>query len=69
MSTILNKEMELLDPESKNRNNTKVHNVVLISKTIYSQKKPEKSGPLKRFLDWIARGTEKSGTGKPFCPT
>jgi len=35
----------------------------------FSQKKPGKIWLLKRFLDWIARGTKKSGTGKPFCPT
>ena len=35
----------------------------------FSQKEPGKIWLLKRFLDWIARGTEKSGTGKPFCPT
>jgi hypothetical protein len=61
--------VKLLDPESKNRNNTKVHNVVFISKTIYSQKKPEKSGLLKRFLTWLARGVDESHKGKPFCPT
>jgi len=41
-------------------NNTKVHNVISVSKTIYSQKKPEKSGLLKRFLAWIARGAVES---------
>jgi len=61
--------MELLDPESKNRNNTKVHNVVLISKTIYSQKKSNKSGLLKRFLDWLARGVDESHKGRTSCPT
>jgi len=35
----------------------------------FSQKEPGKIWLLKRFLNWIARGTEKSGTGKPFCPT
>jgi len=35
----------------------------------FSQKEPAKAWPLKRFFDWIARGTEKSATGKPFCPT
>jgi len=35
----------------------------------FSQKEPGKIRLLKRFLDWIARGTEKSETGKPFCPT
>ncbi len=58
-----------MDPETKNRNNTKVHNVVSVSKTIHSQKKPEKSGLLKRLLDWIARGADESHMGKTSCPT
>ena len=58
-----------MDPEIKNRNNTKVHNVVSVSKTIYSQKKPKKSGLFKRFLDWIARGAAESNMGKTSCPT
>jgi hypothetical protein len=58
-----------MDPEIKNRNNTKVHNVVSVSKTIYSQKKHKKSGLLKRFLDWIARGAAESHMGKSSCPT
>jgi len=35
----------------------------------FSQKEPGEIRLLKRFLGWVARGTEKSGTGKPFCPT
>ncbi len=58
-----------MDPEIKNRNNTKVHNVVSVSKTIYSQKKPEKPGLLRRLLDWIARGAAESHMGKTSCPT
>jgi hypothetical protein len=50
-------------------NNTKVHNVVSVLKTIYSQKKPEKPGLLRRFLDWIARGAAESHMGKKSCPT
>ena len=38
-------------------------------KNDFSQKEPERISLLKRFFDWIARGTEKSGTGRPFCPT
>jgi hypothetical protein len=33
------------------------------------QKKIEKPGLLKRFLDWIARGADKSSMGKASCPT
>ena len=38
-------------------------------KNDFSQKEPGKISLLKRFFDWIARGTEKSETEKPFCPT
>jgi hypothetical protein len=58
-----------MDTETKNRNNTKVHNVVSVSKTIYSQNKPEKFGLLKRFLDWIAKGACESHMGRTSCPT
>ncbi len=57
-----------MEPETKNRNNIGSHRIVSAKKNS-SQKRPKKIGLLKRFLDWIARGTEKSGTGKPFCPT
>ncbi len=58
-----------MDPESKNRNNTKVHNVVSVSKTIYSQKKPEKSGLLERFRDELAKGVDESHIGRTSCLT
>jgi len=58
-----------MELETKNRNNTKVHNVVSVSKTIYSQKKPKKSGLFRRLLDWIARGAAESHMGKTSCPT
>jgi len=31
--------------------------------------KLEKPGLLKRFLDWIAKGADKSNMGKASCPT
>ena len=31
--------------------------------------KLEKPGLLKRFLDWIAKGADKSNMGKVSCPT
>ena len=35
----------------------------------FSQKESEKIGLLKRFLDWIARGADKSHMGRTSCPT
>ena len=34
-----------------------------------SQKGADKIGLLKRFLGWIARGTDESPKGKTSCPT
>jgi len=31
--------------------------------------KIEEPGLLKRFLDWIAKGADKSNVGKASCPT
>jgi len=44
------------------------HNTVG-SAIIFSQKKPEKSGLLKRFLDWIAKGAVESNISGKSCPT
>lgn len=33
------------------------------------QEKPEKSGLLKRFLDWIAKGAKEANMGAQSCPT
>jgi len=38
-------------------------------KKTFLQEKIEKSGLLKRFLDWIAKGADKSNMGKASCPT
>ena len=56
-------------PETKNRNNTKNHNIVSVFKKTFSQEKLEKSGLLKRFLDWIAKGAGESKIGGTSCPT
>jgi len=58
-----------MEPETKNRNNIGRHRIVSFTKRDSSQKRLKKIRLLKRFLDWIARGTEKSETGKPFCLT
>ncbi len=56
-------------PESRNRNNTKVHNAGPVSITTFSQKEPENLGFLKKFLDWIARGADKSNIRGTSCPS
>jgi len=61
--------MDPMEPETIKRSNTWSHRIVSFTKRDSSQKRPKKIGLLKRFLDWIVRGTEKSAAGKPFCPT
>lgn len=39
------------------------------SETIKSAEKSEKQGFVKRFLKWIASGTDKSGIGQVSCPS
>jgi len=58
-----------LEPENKNQNDAKKHNFVSVSKKTFPPEKLEKPGMLKRFLDWIARGADKSNMGKASCPT
>ena len=53
----------------ENRNNTGDYRIVSVTKRDSSQKGPKKIGLLKRFLDWIARGAERTDTGKTSCPT
>jgi hypothetical protein len=56
--------------ESKRKNGTKTEtqNVVGSTRTCL-QEKPEKSGFLKRFLDWIAKGAKEANMGAQSCPT
>jgi len=49
----------------KNRPATKKNDVISASDNNLSPPQSEKSGILKRFLDWIAKGAEKTKT----CPT
>ena len=56
-------------PESKNGNDAENHNFVSVSKGASSQKGPERIGLLKKFFDWIAKGTDKSHMGRASCPT
>ena len=62
---MVDRQERATEAELERQEKDELHNL----KKDFSQKEPEKIYLLKRFLDWIARGTEKSGTGKPFCPT
>jgi hypothetical protein len=55
--------------ESKKQKNTGNHKIDSVLKKPFSLEKIEKPGLLKRFLDWIAKGAEKSKLGKASCPT
>jgi len=65
----LKQKEELMLPETKNRNNTKNHSIISVSRKASPQKGTEKYGLLKRFLDWIARGAYKSNIGGTSCPS
>jgi len=56
-------------PERRNRDREKARNAVSGSGKVPPQKGPEKYGLLKRLVDWIARGANKSGVGGTSCPT
>jgi len=47
----------------------KNHFTVAVSEKAPSQNEPEKSGLLKRFLDWLIRGVAKSHLNGTSCPT
>jgi hypothetical protein len=58
-----------MEPELKNRNHKKNNSTASVSKKTFSQGKSAKSGLLKRFLDWIAKGASASNMGGISCPT
>jgi hypothetical protein len=58
-----------LKPENKNQNKARSHRIISVSKKTFPQEKHENPGLLKRFLDWIAKGVDKSNVGKASCPT
>ncbi|MGB5747209.1 MAG: hypothetical protein WBM69_09525 [Desulfobacterales bacterium] len=58
-----------MKPESKKQKNTGNHKIDSVLKKPFPLEKIEKPGLLKRFLDWIARGADKSNMGKASCPT
>ena len=60
---------ELLKPENKNKNNAGNHRNGSVFTKPLPLEKMEKPGLLKRFLDWIAKGADKSNMGKASCPT
>ena len=56
---MVDRQEKTTEAELEKQIKDELHNL----KKDFSQKSPG------RFLNWISRGTEKSGTGKPFCPT
>ena len=58
-----------MEPENINRRETKTHSMVSVSKITFAEEKPGKSGLLKRFLDWIAKGADELHMGRTSCPT
>jgi hypothetical protein len=48
---------------------TKNHETAAVSKQTSPQTKSEKSGFLKRFLDWIAKGANQANMGAQSCPS
>ena len=58
-----------MKPENKNQKNTVNHKIDSVVKKPFPLAKIDKPGLLKRFLDWIAKGADKSNMGKASCPT
>ena len=58
-----------MKPKRKYRDKKTGHNAGSVSIPSFSQKQSKKSGFLKRFLNWIARGADESNMGKTSCPT
>jgi hypothetical protein len=58
-----------LKPENRNQKKARNHRIISVSKKTFPQEKHENLGLLKRFLDWIANGANKSNMGKASCPT
>jgi len=54
--------------ENINKNNTKNHSIVSVSKKTFPQENLEKLGLLTKFLNWIARGANESNMGGTSCP-
>ena len=56
-------------PKGKNRNNCEYHKRLSASQKDLVRKRPVKTGLLKRFFAWIARGATQSAIGSTSCPT
>ncbi len=51
------------------KNNCKKHTLFDAAPKDRSRKRPVKTGLLKRFFAWIARGANQSAIGSKSCPT
>jgi hypothetical protein len=62
---LLEKSGNSMEEEIRAKN----HNTVSVTKQTFSKARPDKSGFLKRFLDWIAKGSKDANMGAQSCPT
>jgi hypothetical protein len=58
-----------MKPKKKYREKKAYYNAGSVLITSFSQKQAKNLGFLKRFLDWIARGADKSNIGGTSCPS
>jgi hypothetical protein len=58
-----------MKPANKNQNKARNHRIISASKKTFFQEKHENPGLLRRFLNWITKGADKSNMGKASCPT
>ncbi len=56
-------------PLGKNRNHCENHTLPNAAPKELVRKRPVKTGLLKRFFAWIARGTNQSAIGSTACPS
>ena len=53
----------------KKENNGEYHTLLSICRKDPARKRPAKTGLLKKFFAWIARGANQASIGKTSCPT
>lgn len=58
-----------MDTKRKKVNKGKNRNSASVSEKESGRTQPEKIGGLRKFLNWIAKGADKSNGGTMGCPT
>lgn len=56
-------------PKCKKENNREYHTLLSTYRKDPARKRPAKTGLLKKFFAWIARGANQVSTGNTSCPT